>query len=93
MSQDRVGQDPAADQQPTTGLPEVDEALAGLAELEERPVAEHPEALAAVHEVLHQTLHAPAGPAASAAPTAAPAGPSQASAPRIHRPVPRPPGR
>ena len=62
MSQDRLSPDrvspDAAGEQPTTGLPEVDEALAGLVDLEERPVAEHPEALAAVHEVLHQSLHA-----------------------------------
>lgn len=53
-----MSQDAATDQQSTTGLTEVDEALARLADLEQRPVAEHPEALAAVHEVLHQTLHA-----------------------------------
>lgn len=62
MSQDRLSPDraspDAAGEPPTTGLPEVDEALAGLADLEERPVAEHPEALAAVHEMLHQSLHA-----------------------------------
>lgn len=59
MSQDAAtGRQPATDPQPTTGLTEVDEALARLVDLEQRPVAEHPEALAAAHEVLHQTLHA-----------------------------------
>lgn len=53
-----MSQDVVADRQPTTGLTEVDEALARLVDLEQRPVAEHPEALAAAHEVLHQTLHA-----------------------------------
>ncbi|BAK34754.1 hypothetical protein MLP_17400 [Microlunatus phosphovorus NM-1] len=54
-----MSQDAAADQQPATGLTEVDEALAGLADLGRRPVSEHPEALSAVHEVLHQTLQTP----------------------------------
>lgn len=53
-----MSQDPVADQQQSTGLAEVDEALARLDDLGQQPVAEHPEALAAVHEVLHQTLHA-----------------------------------
>lgn len=48
----------AVHQEQPTGLPEVDEALARLDDLGERPVAEHPEALAAVHEVLDQTLRA-----------------------------------
>ena len=54
----------------STGLAEVDEALGRLAEIAERPVAEHPEALAAVHEVLHQSLQSPAGPS----PVPSPAG-------------------
>ena len=44
---------------PTTGLPAVDEALGRLSELEERPVSEHPDALAAAHETLHTSLEAP----------------------------------
>lgn len=89
MSQDATG-----DQQPTTGLPEVDKALAGLADLEERPVAEHPEALAAVHEVLHQTLQAPSTSSAPATPSAPPRppAPGQAAPRTIHRSPPRPTG-
>ena len=65
MSVDPVGDDQAAadpvDQPPATGLPAVDEALAGLAELVQRPVSEHHTELAAAHEVLHAELEAPAG--------------------------------
>lgn len=65
MSVDPVGDDRAAadpvDQPPATGLPAVDEALAGLAELVQRPVSEHHTELAAAHEVLHAELEAPAG--------------------------------
>jgi|1186.fasta_scaffold202171_2 hypothetical protein len=35
----------------------IDEAMAGLADLDDRPVREHAERLAAAHEVLHRTLH------------------------------------
>jgi hypothetical protein len=44
---------------PATGLPAVDEALAGLADLDQRPVSEHHAALAAAHEVLHSELESP----------------------------------
>jgi len=79
-----VSQDATGDQ-PATGLPEVDEALAGLVDLGERPVSEHPEALAAVHEMLHQTLLAPIGPTG-------PPAPGQAKPRTIHRSPPRPAG-
>jgi hypothetical protein len=44
---------------PSTGLPAVDEALIRLSELDDRPVSEHPDALAATHETLHRSLEAP----------------------------------
>ncbi len=44
---------------PATGLPAVDEALAGLADLDQRPVSEHHTDLAAAHEVLHAELESP----------------------------------
>lgn len=40
----------------TTGLPAVDDALAQLADLDSRPVSEHPAALADAHEMLHAEL-------------------------------------
>jgi hypothetical protein len=46
---------------PSTGLAAVDEAVARLADLDERPVSEHHEVLAAVHEVLHAELQASSG--------------------------------
>ena len=42
--------------QPTTGDPEIDRALGELAELLSRPLAEHHDRLASVHEVLHRAL-------------------------------------
>ena len=53
------GAAPAGDAPPSTGLPAVDEALARLAGLDEQPVTDHPEALAAAHEVLHAELQSP----------------------------------
>ncbi|HEY5980407.1 MAG TPA: hypothetical protein VIT41_12305 [Microlunatus sp.] len=44
---------------PATGLPVVDEALAQLTDLDQRPVSEHHAALAAAHEVLHDELQSP----------------------------------
>ena len=49
------------DEPPATGLPAVDDALDGLADLDRRPVSEHHTELAAVHEVLHAELDAPSG--------------------------------
>ena len=51
----------SVDEPPATGLPAVDEALAGLAELDQRPVSEHHTELAAAHEVLHAELESPSG--------------------------------
>ena len=65
MSVDPVGGDRATadpvDEAPVTGLPAVDEALAGLAELDQHPVSEHHTELAAAHEVLHAELESPSG--------------------------------
>lgn len=47
---------------PTTGRPAVDEAIGRLADLDERPVSEHPETLAEVHETLHTELQPRSGP-------------------------------
>ena len=44
---------------PATGLPAVDEALSGLADLDEQPVSEHHDALSAAHEALHEALQSP----------------------------------
>ena len=41
---------------PATGDPRVDEAVAGLAALGERPLEEHPPALEAVHDKLREIL-------------------------------------
>ena len=60
VGDDRVAADPV-DEPPTTGLPAVDEALAGLAELDQRPVTEHHTELSAAHEVLHAELESPSG--------------------------------
>lgn len=49
------------DEPPATGLPAVDDALAGLADLDQRPVSEHHSELAAAHEVLHAELESPSG--------------------------------
>ena len=57
---DRVSAD-QVDEPPTTGLPAVDDALAGLADLDQRPVNEHHTELAAALEVLHAELEAPSG--------------------------------
>jgi hypothetical protein len=46
---------------PTTGLPEVDEALARLTALDEQPVGDHPDRLASAHETLHRALESPRG--------------------------------
>lgn len=59
MSQQPVPRPPDTTQ--TTGLPAVDEALERLADLDERPVSEHHEALAAAHEALHTELQSPSG--------------------------------
>lgn len=65
MSGDPVGEDRATaeqvDEAPATGLPAVDEALAGLGDLDQRPVGEHHAELAAAHEVLHAELESPSG--------------------------------
>lgn len=60
MSQDSTEAE-SAGPAPTTGLPEVDEALSRLADLADRPVGEHPDELAAAHETLHRALDAPSG--------------------------------
>ncbi len=64
MSAPVTGGDPdvAGDERPSTGLPAVDDALARLADLEQRPVSEHHAALAAAHETLHAELESPTGP-------------------------------
>lgn len=54
---------PGPAQSPVTGLPRVDEAIARLADLDERPVNEHPEVLASVHEALHSELESSSEPA------------------------------
>ena len=41
---------------PATGDPEIDRALSELVDLPSRPLAEHHDRLAAVHEVLHRAL-------------------------------------
>ena len=41
---------------PSTGDPEIDRALGELADLPSRPLTEHHDQLAAVHEVLHRVL-------------------------------------
>jgi hypothetical protein len=46
---------------PVTGDAAVDEALAGLAELDELPLTEHPDRLARAHEVLRTALEAGSG--------------------------------
>lgn len=55
------GSETASDEVPETGLPAVDQAIAGLVGLDLRPVSEHHEALAAVHETLHRELQPPSG--------------------------------
>lgn len=52
----------APDEVPTTGLVAVDQAIASLADLDGRPVSQHPEALAAVHETLHHELQSSRAP-------------------------------
>ncbi|MDR1808439.1 MAG: hypothetical protein LBR33_11105 [Propionibacteriaceae bacterium] len=42
---------------PVTGQGVIDQALAGLAALDEADVAEHPARLARAHEILRATLH------------------------------------
>ena len=65
MSADPAGDDRATadqvDERPATGLPAVEDALAGLADLDQRPVSEHHTELAAAHEVLHAELESPSG--------------------------------
>jgi hypothetical protein len=65
VSADPVGDDRApvdqVDEPPATGLPAVDDALAGLSDLDGRPVSEHHTELAAAHEVLHAELDSPSG--------------------------------
>jgi hypothetical protein len=46
---------------PVTGDAAVDEALAGLAELDEVPLTEHHDRLARAHEVLRMALEAGSG--------------------------------
>ncbi len=46
--------------QPSTGEPAVDAALAALAALDQRPVTDHPELLARVHRDLDAALRAAA---------------------------------
>ena len=50
--------DPAGDGDtpPETGDADIDRALSELADLPSTPLSEHPDRLAAVHEVLHQAL-------------------------------------
>ena len=60
MGEDRTTAD-QVDEPPATGLPAVDDALAGLADLDQRPVSEHHTELAAAHEVLHAELESPSG--------------------------------
>jgi hypothetical protein len=44
------------DAPPETGDPEIDRALAGLADLPDAPLSEHHDRLASAHEVLHRAL-------------------------------------
>ena len=46
---------------PVTGDRAVDDALAGLAELDDLPLTEHPDRLARVHDVLRTALEAGSG--------------------------------
>ena len=41
---------------PTTGDAEIDHALSALSDLSARPLSEHHDRLASVHEVLHRAL-------------------------------------
>ena len=41
---------------PSTGDPDIDRALSDLPDLPSRPLSEHHDRLAAVHEVLHRAL-------------------------------------
>jgi len=45
---------------PETGVPAVDRAVAPLVELDETPLADHPERLASAHAALHDALDADA---------------------------------
>ena len=58
---DEAREQDATDGRPATGLPAVDEALAGLNDLDQRPVSEHHAELAAAHETLHAELESPSG--------------------------------
>ena len=49
--------EPRPEDAPVTGHPEVDAALAGLADLESAPLAEHHDRLTRAHTALHDALH------------------------------------
>jgi hypothetical protein len=54
--------DDAGPEAPRTGDPRVDEALGGVADLDEHPVDEHAERLAAAHGALQEVLRSPSAP-------------------------------
>lgn len=49
-------------QAPGTDDPRVDEALQGVADLDDHPVDEHAPRLAAAHATLQEVLRSPSGP-------------------------------
>lgn len=55
--------DPAPLTPPPLDHPQVNEALARVADLDAVPLEQHHERLAGVHEVLHEVLHPAAPPA------------------------------
>jgi hypothetical protein len=64
-----AGDGPRADEsQLSTGDPQVDAALARLAELDERPLDEHADVYADIHQSLGGVLDGSAGPADQAHP-------------------------
>jgi hypothetical protein len=63
VSGDEAREQDSPHDRPATGLPAVDEALARLDDLDQRPVSEHHAELAAAHETLHAELESPSGPA------------------------------
>jgi hypothetical protein len=60
--------EPRPEDAPVTGHPEVDAALAGLADLDSAPLAEHHDRLTRAHAALHDTLHGADGDAAPGRP-------------------------
>ena len=49
--------DTGEDERPRTGDQQIDDALAGVEQLEELPVADHHDVLAPAHDQLQQALH------------------------------------